>query len=146
MNYGYHEMITLMNLQDAGLFKVKDKKAPGYFDWTWSKICNQFKLINEEVNIEQPSDYSFIFNGYSPISIKIVENIIQSGGLSRIMKLLDIIGVNKDQVKTNEAQEQVLFGDQTMGGGGRPIFKKRRIMVYFVGGITYAEIAALRFL
>lgn len=33
MNYGYQEMVTMMNLQDAGLFKEKNKKNPGYFDW-----------------------------------------------------------------------------------------------------------------
>ena len=42
LNYGYQEMVTLMNLEDAGLFKLKDKKAPGYFDWNWNKIKDQF--------------------------------------------------------------------------------------------------------
>jgi hypothetical protein len=33
MNYGYQEMVTLVNLQDAELFKQKlDKKQEGYFD------------------------------------------------------------------------------------------------------------------
>jgi vacuolar protein sorting-associated protein 33B len=38
MNYGYQEMVTLMNLSDAGLFKLKDKKSTGYFDWNWQRI------------------------------------------------------------------------------------------------------------
>ena len=38
MNYGYQEIVTLMNLSDAGLFKLKDKKAAGYFDWNWQRI------------------------------------------------------------------------------------------------------------
>ena len=38
MNYGYQEIVTLMNLQDSGLLRLKDKKAPGYIDWNWEKI------------------------------------------------------------------------------------------------------------
>jgi len=62
-----------MNLQDAGLFKVKDKKAPGYFDWQWEKIKTQLDLVNYEFNPFSPTDISYVFNGYSPISVKILE-------------------------------------------------------------------------
>ena len=33
-----------------------------------------------------------------------------------------------------------------IGGAGRPMSKKKKILVYFVGGITFGEIAAIRFL
>jgi hypothetical protein len=36
MNYGFPEVITLMNLQDAKLLRVKDKK----FDWAKLKKVN----------------------------------------------------------------------------------------------------------
>lgn len=38
MNYGYQEVITFMNLEEAGLFKLKDKKSHSHFDWQWEKI------------------------------------------------------------------------------------------------------------
>ena len=44
MNYGYQELITLMNLQDAKLLRVKDKK----FDWSkLKKVCyiNNFNYL-----------------------------------------------------------------------------------------------------
>ena len=55
MNYGYQEMVTLMNLQDAGLFKQKlDKKQQGYFEWNWNKIKETFNLIDENMNRMAP--------------------------------------------------------------------------------------------
>lgn len=44
MNYGYQEMITLMNMQDAGLIKIKDRKD----NWNWEKIKSAFNLVSEE--------------------------------------------------------------------------------------------------
>lgn len=82
MNYGYQEMVTLMNLADAGIFKMKDKKAPGYFDWNWDKIKTNLKLINSEVNVQSPSDISFVYNGFAPISVRLIELFIELGGLS----------------------------------------------------------------
>ena len=44
MCYGYSEIITLMNLQDAGLFRVKEKKDV----WNWEKIKSTFNLVSED--------------------------------------------------------------------------------------------------
>lgn len=83
MNYGYQEMVTLMNLADAGLFKLKDKKAPGYFDWNWTKIKENLNLINAEgVNELSPSDISYVYNGFAPISVRLIEMFLELGGLS----------------------------------------------------------------
>lgn len=138
-----------MNMQEAGLFKLKDKKAPGYFDWNWEKIKDQFKLVNGEVNLLNPSDISFVYNGYSPISVKLLELILEHNGLSRLMNLVKLIGLNEENVRVSQAQESKFFSQDSSPGAGviaRPMFKKKRILVYFIGGITFAEIAALRFL
>ena len=39
----------------------------------WGKLKKQFKLINEEVRINDPVDISFVFNGYAPLSVRFVE-------------------------------------------------------------------------
>lgn len=76
-------MVTLMNLADAGLFKLKDKKAPGYFDWNWEKIKTSLNLINADgVNELSPSDISYVYNGFAPISVRLIELFIELGGLS----------------------------------------------------------------
>ena len=54
---------------------------------------------------------------------------------------LKLIGLTDDKLKVS-SNEQKLFGS----GPGRGGFKKKKIIIYFIGGITYAEIAAIRFL
>ena len=67
------------------MFKLKDKKAPGYFDWNWNKIKEQFNLVNDEgVNFMSPSDISYVYNGYAPISVKILELMLEFNGLQAV--------------------------------------------------------------
>ena len=42
-----------------------------------------FKLINEETRIQDPVDISYVYNGYSPLSVKLIETIIQQGGFAK---------------------------------------------------------------
>ena len=98
-------MVTLMNLQDAGLFKIKDKKSPGYYDWQWEKIKNTFDLINEEgsARLTNPTDISYVHNGFKPISIRILELIIENGGISHMSQAgngkLKMINMTDDKLK-----------------------------------------------
>ena len=65
-------MVTLMNLQDAKILKVKDKKLD------WAKLKKTFKLINEETRIVDPIDISYVYNGFSPLSVKFIESLMVS--------------------------------------------------------------------
>lgn len=118
MNYGYQEMVTLMNLQDAGLFKLKDKKAQGYFDWNWEKIKENFKLINEDCNMTSPSDISFVFNGFCPISVRIIERILEQQGMATMVQKghLKQIGLTEDRYVYPQ-NEIALFQNQTAPNG-----------------------------
>jgi hypothetical protein len=80
LNYGYSEVITLMALQESKLLRVKDKK----FDW--AKLKKVFKLINEEVQIQDPNDISYVYNGYAPLSVKFLETIFYAGGFQKLEK------------------------------------------------------------
>jgi len=144
MNYGYQETVTLMNLQDAGLFKIKDKKAPGYIDWNWFKIKQDLKLVDDNCNLKQPDNVSYVHNGLAPISVKLIEKILETKGLSSLLPILKMIGQTEDKLSIPKAEQmQSLFAS---GGVPRAPLKKKKILVYFLGGITYAEISALRFL
>lgn len=107
MNYGYQEMVTLMNLQDAGLFRMKfDKKQPEYFDWNWQKIKDTFNLIDEGMNRLSPSDISYVYNGYSPISVRLIEYFIEHKGITPLLQknVLKLIGVKPEHVKIPQGE------------------------------------------
>lgn len=109
MNYGYQEMVTLMNLSDAGLFKLKDKKAPGYFDWNWQKIKDGLKLINDEgVNELNPSDITYVYNGFAPISVRLIEMFLEMGGLTPLHQkgLLRLVGLTEDKIRISPGENK----------------------------------------
>lgn len=66
-----------MNLQDAGLFKLKDKNT----GWDWAKIKESYNLVNPDINFLEPSDISYILNGFAPLSVRIIELIIKNDGI-----------------------------------------------------------------
>ena len=43
-------------------------------------------MINEEVRINDPVDISYVFNGYSPLSVKFIEAVMMSHGYSKQME------------------------------------------------------------
>ena len=97
-----------MNMQDAGLFKQRDKRAPGYFDWNWEKIKTNFNLLpNEEegVNVQAPSDISYVHNGFAPLSVSIIEMILKDGvaALSQQGRL-KLIGLTDDKLKISNTE------------------------------------------
>ena len=109
MNYGYQEMVTLMNLSDAGLFKVKDKKMPGYFDWNWLKIKESLKLVNDEgVNFMSPSDISYVYNGFAPISVRLIEMFLEHGGLAPLQQkgILKLVGLTEDKIRISPGESK----------------------------------------
>lgn len=64
-----------------GLFTKKE----GKFDW--EKIKDKLNIINEEVNRINPQDISYAYNGYSPLSVKLLEYFLD-GGFGHIDGLL----------------------------------------------------------
>jgi hypothetical protein len=115
-------------LTDSNILRPKDK----LLDWT--SIKKNFKLVNEECNTVSPIDISYVHNGYSPLSVKIIELWMRSGGLKNMQdKLRHIPGQNM-----SPANEADLFVPEQQ--------RKKKILIYFVGGMTHAEIASVRFL
>ena len=85
------------------------------------------------MKLDKPEDIHYVFSGLAPLSVRLVEMMMNQGGFNRIreqLKLLPGAVVSPD----NEAE----FFKETQ--------RQKRILVYFIGGITFAEIAALRFL
>lgn len=94
-------------MQDAGLIKVKDRKDT----WNWEKIKSSFNLVSEEEqDFMNPTDYSYVFSGYAPISIRLIQMVLQSGGVQNIINekkgQLQSLGLTYDKLKVpaNEAK------------------------------------------
>merc|ERR1712151_443532 len=122
----------MMNMQDAKLFRVKDKKMD------WQKVKNEFKLINEEVKVDVPEDIHYVFGGMAPISVRLLERFVEKKGFANIGNLLQLLPGR--YIRADDKSEKEFF-DQS-----KSINRPKKILVYFLGGVTFAEVAAIRFL
>ena len=75
----------MLNMQDARMFKIRDKKMD------WSKIKNEFRLINENVKIDVPEDIHYVFGGMAPISVRFLERVVEKRGFLANENLLKLL-------------------------------------------------------
>eukprot|EP00058_Branchiostoma_floridae_P026375 XP_002611866.1 hypothetical protein BRAFLDRAFT_123348 [Branchiostoma floridae] len=91
--------------------------------------------------LQNPNDISYVFSGYAPLSVRLAQFLARPGWRS-IEEVLRIL-----PGPTFEEAQRIPVGlrkKRTSVGGGSE--SPKVTLVYFLGGVTYAEIAALRFL
>lgn len=133
LEYGYQEVATLCNLENAALFRIRDKVLD------WGDCKEKFKLIEEDVDIRFPKSYSYVFGGLKPLSIKFIETVFEKKGFRNMgSKLMGLIPgpqvYPEDESDFFEPKEQ------------RNRSEKKKVLLYFLGGVTFAEIGAIRYL
>ncbi|CAD8049642.1 unnamed protein product [Paramecium sonneborni] len=130
--YGTEHIITLENCEKIGLIgkKINDTHI-------WEKIEKPLRLINEDVDHDSPEDFSYVFLAYAPIIVRIFEELIikNTWGPLVLQALKELPGEllmqqNLNQLKGEEVKED----------------SNQIYVIYFIGGITYGEIAAIRWL
>lgn len=121
--YGFEHILTLSNLEKAGLLKKQEGKN------TWSSLIKSFKLIKEDVNQRVPDDIAYAYAGYAPLSIRLIESLYQSGWNTEAVRNLP-----GDYSCIRLATEDKKPTDKPL------------VLLFFVGGVTFAEVAAVRYL
>lgn len=140
-SYGFEHMSTLYNLEKSGLFKKQETRS------NWLAITKALQLISDETDTANPNDISYIFSGYAPLSIRLVQHAIRSGwrSIEEILKLLPGPHLDLKRGGSTSSSSDMLQGSQLIldrvADGRRAL-----ALVVFIGGVTFAEIAALRFL
>ena len=124
--YGFHHLILFKNLEKLNYIK-KDKSD-------YSSLFESLKLLGDSVKKRNPNDIGYVFSGFRPLSVRLIELLFQSGWKA-IKKILDD-----------------LPGDLKIPGNDEQPFLKppssslNIVVLVYIGGITYSEIAAIRFL
>ena len=96
------------------------------------------QLINTSVRTENPNDISYTYFGYAPISCKMVEIFLSLGFEGMMDKLRLLPG--RQAFPDNESQ--FIKQQKSLNSKG----KKKIVIIFFIGGVTFAEISAIRFL
>ncbi|KAL4328647.1 hypothetical protein AHAS_Ahas13G0221000 [Arachis hypogaea] len=83
-SYGFEHITTLNNLEKAGLFKKQESRS------NQLTIKRALQLVVEDTDIANPNDISYVFSGYAPLSIRLIQHAIRSGWrpVEEILKLL----------------------------------------------------------
>ncbi|AEO70302.1 6bc8f72e-9277-4da0-a9ba-172421a21c7a [Thermothielavioides terrestris] len=174
--YGYQHLLTLHNLERLQMLLSRTSPLASMIPMTGSAgaqgtktnytyLRKQLRLIVDEVNEHDPNDIAYVYSGYAPLSIRLVQCVLQKQYLVSITKgagatnapgpaaggaqgwrgfddaVKHVRGQTFDEIQKGE-DKAVKARALLSGGTG----DKKTVFVVFVGGITFTEIAALRFL
>lgn len=170
--YGYQHLLTLNNLEKLQLFLSRSSPLAGMIPMAgntgntgtktnYTYLRKQLRLIVDEVKEDDPNDIAYVYSGYAPLSIRLVQTILQKQYLLSFTK-----GSNANVASPSSSQGWHGFDDAVKHVRGQTFYEvqkgedkavkarallsgagnKQTVFVVFVGGITYTEIAALRFI
>ena len=167
--YGYQHILTLANLEKLGLLIPRESHrgylnpiagAAGQSATDWNAVRKSLQLWVDEVKEVDPDDIAYVFSGYAPLSVRLVQCILQK---SHLYSLINPKSASSAPTGTGwKGFEDILARmrgatvDVTQKGSDADASHARKTLrgskegpkvsiVFFLGGVTYAEIAALRF-
>eukprot|EP00250_Pteridium_aquilinum_P019526 c24468_g2_i1 orf=167-1996(-) len=144
-SYGFEYMILLSNLEKAGLLKKQEGRNNN-----WPQLIKAMKLVVEDVDDANPNDISYVFSGYAPLSVRLVESALKRGwqSIDGALKLLPGPLLERTQGNQSIADAPLEANGQERHENNGVAVDGRRllVLVVFIGGVTFAEISALRFL
>ena len=173
--YGFQHLLTLDALEKMELLQSRGSSTAlllpvantgGTTSSSGSKTNYNYlrkilRLNMEEVDEQDPTDVAYVYSGYAPLSIRLIQCILQKQYLQSLYKsplpltpsstgwtgFEDILKSAKGptfniQQKPHGAEaEQATKARAALTGGG----VLKTVYVMFLGGITFTEIAALKF-
>jgi hypothetical protein len=134
--FGYQQIFLFRDLEVLGWLKEKEtsklKNLKSMMDFNYAQILEKFQLKKQEYNSREINDSSYVLEGYCPLSLKIIEKAV----LGQWSTIIDILRRIPGATKFPEDESVI----------SNPANDKNIMLLVFVGGITYTEIAAIRLL
>lgn len=167
--YGFQHMITLTNLEKMGLLVPREShrgylnpisSSAGSSATDWNAVRKTLQLWVDEVQEADPNDIAYVFSGYAPLSVRLVQCILQKSYLHGLTATRTSgaapAGTGWKGFEDTLARIRGATVDVTQKGHDADASHARKTLrgskegpkisiVFFLGGVTYAEIAALRY-
>jgi hypothetical protein len=170
--YGFQHLLTLDALEKMELLQTRSSASALLLPvgsgsaandkgtkTNYAYLRKELRLIVDEYNEEEPEDIAYVFSGYAPLSVRIIQCVLQKQYLQSLHKaplpltptstgwagFEEILKSAKGQTfnilqKPSDEKAAKAKAALTGAGGWKTVF------VMFLGGITFAEVAALRFI
>ncbi|KAJ6228029.1 vacuolar protein sorting-associated protein 33a [Anaeramoeba flamelloides] len=134
--YGFQHVITLNNLEKLGMIKKSEGRSKKSYT-NWKK---QLNLIDHEFT--KNNGIHSVHSGYAPISIKLIQALYENSkkDYNEFIQTYfqDSYGLYTQSSKN--LNEDLQESEQQNRN------EKDIVLVFFIGGVTYSEISALRLL
>ncbi|EXJ88334.1 lysine-specific histone demethylase 1 [Capronia coronata CBS 617.96] len=170
--YGFQHLLTLDALETMELLQPRSSASALLLPvgggaaqsekgtkTNYAHLRKGLRLIVDEYNEQDPEDVAYVYSGYAPLSIRIVQCVLQKQyiqslhkssypltssstgwtGFEDIMKSVKGPTFTIAQKPTDEKAAKAKAALAGVGGW-------KTVFIMFVGGITFAEVAALRFI
>jgi hypothetical protein len=148
--YGYNHLPLLVHLQDLGLLVKAPAPTPIV------TVRKPLKLItSDEVDDAHPTDISFVYSGYAPLSIRVVQAAAQRSALTGDARGDVVRMEGKRPITGFKGMEETIAAlpgatsDTNSSAGNRGSTNGAgpgTTLVFFLGGCTHAEVSALRWM
>ncbi len=142
-SFGYETVEIFTNLQKLGLLDDEPARSKNGLK-AWKTLCKKKNLVMGPVaakDLAYPTDISHLFpdSGYAPYSIRVLQELLGIGSNA---------GADKEFLGTEVSQLTQRAGKDTVVEGHSPVkaAEGETVIVYFIGGITLVEEAAIKFL
>ncbi|CAF1025409.1 unnamed protein product, partial [Rotaria sordida] len=162
--YGLQYLVLIHALEQVGILVVPDiGKSTSSIktnETNFERLKREFNLLQDEqtINVIDPQDIFYIYYQYAPISIRLIEKIVfpTAINIQDTMNILPGITFIDTQQVPMELKRQRHGSTTSISSLNKPnkqqiqqqqqATESRVTLVVFIGGVTYGEIAALRFL
>ena len=124
--YGYKNIFLWKNLEKIGVLKTQDN------NFFFTNISTELNLIYSDIDVINPNDSSYVYGGYCPIIIRLIEKAFNPGW-----------GAIKEIIKKIPGETNFPLDESEIINDNNEV---KYFLVVFIGGITYGELAAIRYL
>lgn len=171
--YGHQHLLTFWALEKMELLQPRSSAtamllptsgAQAGSKTNYGYLRKNLRLVIEEVSEKEPNDISYVYSGFAPLSVRLVQCVLQKPHILYLLKggspAASINNAStaspgwlgfEDVVKSargstfsivQKGDDKAVRARQTLSGNS--VIKT--VYVFFLGGITFTEIAALRFI
>jgi hypothetical protein len=132
--YGFQKIFLFRDLEMLGWLKEKQiiKNLKNFKDLTYANIYENMELCKENYHPMKIEDCSYVLSGYCPIGLKIIETAVYGKWSTIIDTLRRMPGA------TSFPSDETVIS--------KPKKDKNIMFIVFIGGVTYTEIEAIRYL
>jgi hypothetical protein len=160
--FGLQYLVLIHALEQVGILSVTDSSKTSATRKTnesnFERLKRELNLLqgDQAINVDDPQDIFYIYHQYAPISVRLIEKIVFQT-VTNIQDTMNLLPgttfIDIQQVPT-ELKRQRRGSTSSLCSLNKPNkqqvlqqnLESKVTLVVFIGGITYGEIAALRFL